>query len=140
MTKSTCVETAAIEIRGGGHVVTGRVEHGDQRGRTLGFPTANLPLADDGVLDGVWAGWIDVGAERHVCAISIGRRPTFYAERGVRLLEAHIVDFDTEIYGETVDVIPVQWVRSQRTFSSAADLVAQLQRDVEDCRRWSATT
>ncbi len=115
-------------------VVVGVVEHGDQRGRTLGFPTANLALADDGIPDGVWAGWIDIGTERHVCAISIGRRPTFYADRGVRLLEAHIVDFDADIYGETVAVTPLQWLRTQRAFASPADLAAQLQRDVEECR------
>ena len=120
-------------------VVVGTVEHGDQRGRTLGFPTANLPLADDGMPDGVWAGWFDVGAERHLCAISIGRRPTFYAERGVRLLEAHVIDFDADIYGETVTVTPLRWLRGQRAFESPADLVAQLQLDVEECRSTSAS-
>lgn len=120
-------------------VVVGAVEHGDQRGRTLGFPTANIALADDGIPDGVWAGWIDVGAERRVCAISIGRRPTFYADRGVRLLEAHIVDFDADIYGETVTVVPLRWLRAQRAFASPADLAAQLQRDVEECRSVSAS-
>ena len=72
-------------------------------------------------------------------AISIGRRPTFYADHGVRLLEAHIVDFDSDIYDETVTVTPLRWLRAQRAFASPADLAAQLRRDVEECREVSAS-
>jgi riboflavin kinase/FMN adenylyltransferase len=129
----------AAQLLGAPFQIRGEVIGGDRRGRTLGFPTANLQLADDGIPDGVWAGWFDVGAQRHLCAISIGRRPTFYAERGVRLLEAHIIDFDADIYGESVTVTPLRWLRGQRAFESPADLVAQLQRDVEECRGTSAS-
>jgi len=72
-------------------VVRGAVERGDQRGRTLGFPTANLSIDGTALEDGVWAGWLDRGAGLHLSAISVGGRPTFYGRAGQRLLEAHVL-------------------------------------------------
>lgn len=112
----------------------GIVEHGDQRGRTIGFPTANLPLETDELLDGVWAGWVDIGADRHLAAVSIGSRPTFYGTVGYRLLEAHLLDFDGDLYGTEVTVVLWQKLREQVRFESIDELVAQLGSDVERCR------
>lgn len=119
--------------------VEGVVEHGDARGRTLGFPAANLALTVRGVEDGVWAGWVRTGAgASFVAAVSVGRRRTFYTGEGPRLLEAHLLDFTGDLYGQLIRVELVIKVRDQQRFSSIGDLVAQMHRDVEDIRAWGA--
>ncbi len=93
----------AATILGRPHEVRGRVERGDGRGRELGFPTANVAVPEriclpaDGVYAGTYVG--EDGVERPA-AISLGRRPTFYAESGLLLLEAHLLDFDGDLYGQ----------------------------------------
>lgn len=118
-------------------VVEGIVVVGDRRGRQLGFPTANVET--DGPVDlpedGVYAGRFErADGAVHVCAISIGRRPTYYAE-GVRLLEAYLLDFDGDLYGEHVRVEVGPRVRLQQAFSSSDALIAQIQDDVGRIRR-----
>ena len=79
------------------------VVQGDQRGRLLGFPTANVEVPNSVCLpaDGVYAGWyLRPDGERHPCAINLGRRPTFYEHADHSLLEAHLLDFDGDLYGE----------------------------------------
>jgi riboflavin kinase/FMN adenylyltransferase len=125
-----------------GTIISGVVETGDQRGRTLGFPTANLAL--DGhranvPADGVWAGWLRrESGTTHVAAISIGRRPTFYGREGIRLLEAHVLDFDGDLYGSLIEVGLCLRIRGQQAFESVGALVEQLHRDVSETRRWAA--
>jgi FAD synthase len=121
-------------------VIYGVVTHGDQRGRTLGFPTANLVINDAGVPDGVWAGVLELdGEEPLVAAISIGRRSTFYGQDGCRLLEAHILDFNSDIYGRSVSVYLCRHLRGQSAFATTDDLVRQLEQDMRLCRDWSTT-
>jgi FAD synthase len=120
------------------HVVRGGVEHGDRRGRTLGFPTANVPIAQDELFDGVWAGWVSCGAGLFVAAISIGNRPTFYGRTGFRLLEAHLLDFEGDLYGEVIDVWLARRLRSQQRFADVGELTAQLAADVAATRAWAA--
>ncbi|MET0324759.1 MAG: riboflavin kinase [Ilumatobacteraceae bacterium] len=122
-------------------VICGVVEAGDQRGRTIGFPTANLPIIDGLVSHGVWAGWL-VRQDDTVlpAAISVGRRSTFYGERGHVLLEAHVIDFDGDLYGETVTVHLGAHLREQRTFDGVDSLIGQLRRDVEVAAAWCART
>ena len=117
-------------------VVRGGVELGDQRGRTLGFPTANLSIEGTMLGDGVWAGWVDRGTSRHLAAISVGGRPTFYGREGFRLLEAHLLDFDDDLYGEVITVWLCHALRGQRRFPSLEALVDQLHHDVNACRTW----
>lgn len=117
-------------------VVRGCVERGDQRGRTLGFPTANLSIEGTALQDGVWAGWLDHDGRRHLAAISIGGRPTFYGRDGFRLLEAHVLDFDDDIYDEVVTVWLCVQLRKQRRFGSLDALVTQLHDDIAACRTW----
>lgn len=125
-------------VADGALAVTGVVSHGDQRGRELGFPTANLLLADDApVEDGVWAAEVRVGAERYVAAVSLGRRPTFYAAGGVRLLEAHLLDFAGDLYDQRMTVTLHELLRPQRRFGSMAALMRQMRRDVEGVRQWA---
>lgn len=117
--------------------LVGVVTRGDQRGRTLGFPTANLPLVDSELRDGVYAGWVRSQDLAPVpAALSVGRRSTFYGPRGVRLLEAHLLDFTGDLYDRTVAVHFGARLRGQRRFASLEGLVAQLVADVEETRRW----
>jgi FAD synthase len=116
--------------------IVGIVELGDQRGRTIGFPTANLRLGLDHayIEDGVYAATVRLDDGRIVdSAVSVGRRPTFYPE-GVRLCEAHLIDFDDDIYDTCISVSLVARMRRQTRFDSVADLVAQLHADVDACR------
>jgi riboflavin kinase / FMN adenylyltransferase len=117
--------------------IAGTVEHGDHRGRTLGFPTANVRMGAEhaAIADGVYAATVRLD-DGVVClaAVSIGRRPTFYAE-GTRLCEAHLLDFDGDLYDRPVEVELRWFVRRQVRFDGLDALVAQLQADVADCRR-----
>ncbi len=111
----------------------GTVVHGDQRGRLLGFPTANVEVWNRVCLpaDGVYAGWyVRPDGGQHACAINIGRRPTFYAHADHSLLEAHLLDFEGDLYGERAKVRFVEFLRSERKFDGIEALVAQLRNDV----------
>jgi riboflavin kinase/FMN adenylyltransferase len=134
------VESSAGQERTDLITVRGVVEPGDQRGRVLGFPTANLALpneSEDG--DGVWAGWVErADGTRLAAAVSIGRRATFYGTDGHRLLEAHLLDFTGDLYGETLTVHLGRHLRGQRAFDSSEALIAALVEDVAATRNWAA--
>jgi riboflavin kinase/FMN adenylyltransferase len=122
-------------------VVRGAVEHGDERGRELGFPTANVALRDqDGsVGDGVWAGWVQRGdGTRVAAAVSVGRLPTYYGADGYRLLEAHLLEFTGDLYDETLVVWLGAHLREQQAYASAEDLITALKNDIDAATRWTA--
>jgi riboflavin kinase/FMN adenylyltransferase len=120
------------------HMVQGIVEHGDKRGRELGFPTANTAIVESLCLpdDGVYKGYVEVEGydKTYKSAISLGRRPTFYEERGLRLLEPYLLDFDADIYGKTVKIHFELKIRDQIKFDSMEQLIAQITADVELCK------
>ncbi|MGD9792571.1 MAG: bifunctional riboflavin kinase/FAD synthetase [Acidimicrobiia bacterium] len=146
---STAIRRALAggEVEVAGHLlgrafeVRGVVAKGDQRGRTIGFPTANVVMPDSVCLpaDGVYAGFYErPDGSVHPCAINLGRRPTFYEHADHSLLEAHLLDFNGDLYGESAKVRFVAFLRSERKFDGIDALVAQLKADVEATRR--ATT
>lgn len=115
----------------------GVVVEGDHRGRALGFPTANVTEFLDADLpdDGVYAGYAQrADGSRYLAAISVGHRPTFYGDDAPRLLEAYLLDFDDDLYGERLRVSILEHVRAQRPFSSRVELTAQIGADVERTR------
>jgi riboflavin kinase/FMN adenylyltransferase len=117
--------------------VRGIVVVGDKRGRLLGFPTANVEVSNQVCLpaDGVYAGWYErPDGSVHGCAINLGRRPTFYEHADHSLLEAHLLDFDGDLYGERAEVRFVHFLRSERKFDGVDALVTQLKHDIESCR------
>jgi riboflavin kinase/FMN adenylyltransferase len=121
----------ANELLGAPFQLSGEVTHGDERGRQLGFPTANL-VPDEALVcpgHGVYA----CLADGRPAAVSIGVRPTFKTGRG-ELIEAYILDFDADIYGETLRIEFLDRLRGERRFDSPQALVAQMQRDVERTR------
>ncbi len=116
----------------------GKVVQGDQRGRLLGFPTANVEVPNRVCLpaDGVYAGWYErPNGDVHPCALNLGRRPTFYEHADHSLLEAHLLDFDGDLYGEPARVRFANFLRSERKFDGIDALVAQLKDDVEHTRQ-----
>lgn len=127
----------AAAMLGRPYEVRGVVELGDQRGRQIGFPTANIPVPKVMAwpADAVYAGWARrQNGDVYPCAINIGRRPTFYEHAEQSLLEAHLIDFDGDLYGETVAVSFVGFLRSERKFAGVAQLVEQLTRDIDEAR------
>jgi riboflavin kinase / FMN adenylyltransferase len=122
----------AAEFLGGPFLFEGEVVPGDKRGRELGMPTANL-VPDDAYVTpghGVYAGW----ANGHPTAVNVGVRPTFETGRGL-VVEAHLLDFDGDLYGETLRIAFLERLRGEKRFDSVEELVAQMNRDVEDARR-----
>ena len=119
------------------HEVRGRVGHGDKRARDLGFPTANVEVPDEVCLprDGIYAAWyLRPDGHRLPAAVSLGRRPTFYDAQPYSLLEAHLLDWSGELYGEAARVQFVERLRDELRFESVDDLVAQMARDCEQAR------
>ena len=124
-------------------VLRAAVVRGEQRGRTLGVPTANLdPAALEGFTlpaDGVYAGWGAIGGEsggeRWPAAVSVGEKPTFGGR--VFTVEAHLVGLDREVYDQTLTLSFARWVRGQYPFAGPDPLRAQLHRDVATVRQWS---
>ena len=117
--------------------VRGVVQTGDRRGRELGFPTANVSVPNEICLprDGIYAAWYE-RPDGHVwpAAVSLGRRPTFYAAQERSLLEAFLIDFQGDLYGEAAKVRFVAFLRGEERFDSVEALVEQMQRDVINAR------
>ena len=130
------VETAT-NLLGRAYEVRGVVVNGDKRGRIIGFPTANVEVPNAMCLpaDGVYAGRFkcDDGS-MHACAINLGRRPTFFEHADHSLLEAHLLDFDGDLYGQKVSVTFEHFLRSERKFDGLEAIKTQLQLDVAAAR------
>jgi riboflavin kinase / FMN adenylyltransferase len=113
--------------------VSGKVIHGDKRGRELGYPTANMRLDPDcGLKHGIYAVRVGVGERRYDGVASFGRRPMF--DQGTVLLEAFLFDFAGDLYGEMIDVAFLEWIRPERTFDSVEDLVRRMNEDAKLAR------
>lgn len=125
----------AARFLGAPFTLAGEVVHGDKRGRTLGFPTANL-IPDERIAcpgHGVYA----CRAGRHLAAVSIGVRPTFQTGRA-ELIEAYLLDFEGDLYGSTLELSFIERLRGERRFDSAEGLVEQMHTDVRRTREIAA--
>jgi riboflavin kinase/FMN adenylyltransferase len=121
----------AARFLGGPFLFEGTVGEGDRRGRELGMPTANV-VPDDTLVSpghGVYAAW----AHGHPAAVNVGVRPTFETGRGL-LVEAYLIDFDGDLYGETLRIAFLERMRGEARFDSVDALVEQMQRDVDQAR------
>jgi riboflavin kinase/FMN adenylyltransferase len=128
---------SATRMLGRAHEVRGVVIEGDQRGRAIGFPTANVNIPAGMCLpsDGVYAGiYRRPDGSEHSCAINLGRRPTFYANQDYSLLEAYLLDFTGDLYGEEAAVQFVAFLRSEKQFGGLDELKEQLVKDIESAR------
>lgn len=132
----------AADMLGRAHEVRGVVGHGDQRGRTIGFPTANVMVDSTLCLpaDGVYAARVAIADESgavvssHSAAVNLGRRPTFHEHADHSLLEAHLLDFAGDLYGKQVRVAFHSFLRGERKFAGIDELKAQLQVDIAHTR------
>jgi len=127
----------ASEFLGGPFLFEGEVVTGDRRGRTLGMPTANL-VPDDALVcpgHGVYAAW----AHGHPAAVNVGVRPMFETGRGL-LVEAHLIGFEGDLYGETLRIAFVERMRGEQRFESVDALVEQMQADVRQAQEICAAT
>jgi riboflavin kinase/FMN adenylyltransferase len=115
--------------------LSGRVVKGDGRGKTIGIPTANLDVWPEHAVpaNGVYACWAWVGHIPYRAAINIGTRPTV-TQQTVRTIEAHLLDFDKDIYGLNIALDFVERLRGEQKFSSVQELVAQIKTDVVTAR------
>ena len=115
--------------------LAGPVVHGFERGRTIGFPTANISVAADRAMPalGVYATRVTINGSQYVGATNIGRRPTFDA--GHVSIETNILDFEGDIYGERLELDIFHRIREERAFDGIDQLVAQIRSDVETARR-----
>jgi riboflavin kinase/FMN adenylyltransferase len=115
----------------------GPVIRGDGRGRTIGVPTANIAYPSEKLIPtkGIYACWAYLNDRQYLAAINIGTNPTFTPEKQILNVEAHLLDFDEEIYGEDLRLEFVAHLRDELTFDSVETLVEQIWKDVKDTRR-----
>jgi riboflavin kinase/FMN adenylyltransferase len=127
---------AAMRCLDAPFLLEGTVVRGDERGRKLGFPTANIVPSDDLVRPGhgVYAAF----AGGRPAAVNVGVRPTFETGRGL-LVEAYLIDFDGDLYGRTLRIAFISRLRGERRFPGVEELIAQMHRDVEEARELCAS-
>ena len=125
----------AAELLGRPYAVRGEVVVGDRRGKTIGFPTANVGPDPAVVVPerGVYACVVRVEKDVHPACTNVGVAPTF--GRGESKIEAHLLDFDGDLYGQAVDVLFLRRIRGERRFGGVEELKEQIGRDVEEARR-----
>ena len=125
----------ATELLGHAPTVSGIVVHGANRGRELGYPTANLSPESEGLIpgDGVYAGWLTDAGTRYPAAISVGNNPTF---EGVpkKQVEAYVLDRDLDLYDHLVDIEFVERLRGMVAFTNIPDLIETIRGDVDRAR------
>jgi len=126
--------TEAACLLGRPHILRGEVVVGDKRGRSIGFPTANV-LPDAAAVipaHGVYAGFVRVGEKEYAACTNVGVAPTF--RRAESRVEAYLLDFEGDLYGRVVDVSFARRIREERRFSGIDELTEQIRRDVEEAR------
>src|SRR5919107_4820294 len=139
---STCIRalisggevTEAAGLLGRPYVLRGEVVVGDKRGRSIGFPTANVMPDTDAVIParGVYAGFVRFGEEEYAACTNVGVAPTF--GRTESRVEAYLLDFEGDLYGRVVDVSFAKRIREERQFSGIDELTEQIRRDVNETR------
>jgi riboflavin kinase/FMN adenylyltransferase len=125
----------AARLLGRPYLLRGEVVEGDRRGRTIGFPTANV-LSDERALvpaRGVYAGYVQVGGERYGACTNVGTAPTF--DRRESKVEAYLLGYEGDLYGKVVDVTFEERLRPEKRFSGVGELKEQIARDVAEARR-----
>lgn len=128
--------TLAASLLGRPYAISGRVIHGDKRGRILGYPTINLELHRiRSPVGGIFVSRVHgLGAEARPAVTSIGNRPMFGGMK--MLLEAHLLDYSGAVYGAYVSVELLQRLRAEEMFNSDSELIQQIERDVDSARKY----
>ena len=126
----------AARLMGHPYSLQGLVTHGDHRGRTIGYPTANLAYAREKVVPagGIYACWVWVEGERFLAAVNVGTNPTFTPDKQTVNVEAYLLDFDRNIYDQLLTLEFVSRLRPELKFPSVEALVTQIDNDVRMTR------
>lgn len=126
--------TEAAGLLGRPYMLRGEVVVGDRRGRSIGFPTANVLPDTDAVIParGVYAGFLRFGEKDYAACTNVGVAPTF--GRAESRVEAYLLDFEGDLYGRVVDVSFLKRIREERRFAGVDELIGQIRRDVEEAR------
>ncbi|ADP32182.1 bifunctional riboflavin kinase/FAD synthetase [Bacillus atrophaeus] len=132
------VELAGV-LLGQPYFIKGIIIHGDKRGRTIGFPTANVGLNNTYIVPptGVYAVQAEINGNVYQGVCNIGYKPTFYEKRPEQpSIEVHLFDFDQEVYGESIKIKWYKRIRSERKFSGIAELTEQIEKDKQEAIRF----
>ncbi len=115
--------------------MTGQVMRGKQNGRRMGFPTANLSYSPNAAVpaDGVYAGITEYKGHKYKSVINIGENPTFNGTS--RTIESHMLDFDSDIYGESIRIYFIKRLRGCVKFNTVSELVEQIKRDIQSAEK-----
>ena len=126
----------AARLMGHPYRLQGLVSHGDQRGRGIGFPTANLEYSREKVMPagGIYACWAYIGDERYKAAVNLGTNPTFTPDKQTLNVEAYLLDFDRDIYGEMMQLDFAARLRNELRYDSVDALIKQIHIDVDQTR------
>ena len=127
----------AAKLLGHNYFISGPVIHGEGRGKKINFPTANIDYPKQKVMpaNGIYACWAYLGKEKFMAATNIGINPTFTPERQVASLEAYLLDFDRDIYGEVLKLEFVARLRDELKFDSVEALIKKIREDVKETRK-----
>ena len=129
---------SVADLLGRSFTISGKVTYGQQLGRKLGFPTANLNLNRfRAPLAGVYAVWVEIEgmSGRFKGAANVGVRPTI-GDKVKPILEVHLLDFDQQIYGQRITVEFVHKIRDEQQFTSIDDLAESISEDVKTIKQW----
>lgn len=126
----------AAKLLGYPYRMSGEIIHGAGRGKQINFPTANVDYPKEKATppNGIYACWARLGNERYMAATNIGLNPTFTPERKIPSLEAYLLDFDRDIYGETLALDFVKRLRDETRYTTVAALIEQIHEDVRQTR------
>jgi riboflavin kinase/FMN adenylyltransferase len=129
--------TDAARLMGHPYTLHGPVVTGDQRGRTIDVPTANIEYSPDKLIpaNGIYACWAYLNGQKYCAAVNIGFNPTFTPDKKTANVEAHLLDFKREIYGEDVRLEFVARLRDELRFNSVDALLEQIWKDIEQTRK-----
>ena len=123
----------ASKMLGRPYSVSGKIAHGDKRGSTIGFPTANIKLEPNVLLSGVYAVSTYINEKKYFAVANIGYRPTFDGEK--YLFEAHILDFSSNLYGERMEFDIISKIRETRKFSGIEELKKYINKDIKSAKK-----
>lgn len=127
----------AAKLLGYNYSMSGEIIHGAERGRKIGFPTANVNYPKQKVIpaNGIYAAWAWLGKEKFMAATNIGFNPTFTPERQTPSLEAYLLDFDRDIYGQELKLDFISRIRDELKFDSVEALIQKINEDVDETRK-----
>ncbi len=126
----------AADLLGRPYTASGRVVHGDGRGASIGLPTANIDVWEEKLLPaaGVYAARASVGSKQWISVVNIGSRPTFYQEPAFQTVEAHLLDFTGDVYGQEMRLDFIERIRPEKKFGNAKELMVQINQDKQFAR------